>query len=346
MSASRFLPDEIPLLFFVQVVGPRQHVAEAENAVQRRAQFVRHRRQEVVLEVIQLVQPHVGLGQFVDLAVEHAVDLPQLFLHGHQVPQHAIERLAELLELVAGANVGAPFEIAPRNRIADLLQVQHWLDNDVTHDRIGGDHGEKRRTDGGRQQNGVVPRHRLFGRGHGERDFRHADQVADLGLIVAMAFDAAFTGAHRAVVTVPRLPLFVGDDPAGLALPLGQPIERIEVGLIARAALRIVGGGPQQVPFILVEFGRLQLPRHRVDFVLKVLRFEVLPVVLKDNRRHQQPAGDDVLFVHQLGGLPTVEVEAPGDQQQQPTAEQETALPFETRLTQQTFDGTVRHAGL
>ena len=48
---------------------------------ERRAQLVAHRGQEVALQPVHFVEPHVGLGQLVDLVVEVGVHLPQLLLH-------------------------------------------------------------------------------------------------------------------------------------------------------------------------------------------------------------------------------------------------------------------------
>jgi len=67
---------------------------------------VAHRGQEIALQRVHFVEPHVGLGQLVHFAVQAGVDLAQLFLGGDQVPQHAVESRGQLLELVAGADVG------------------------------------------------------------------------------------------------------------------------------------------------------------------------------------------------------------------------------------------------
>ena len=81
---------------------------------ERGPQLVAHRRQEVALEPVHLEQGHVGLRQLVDLAVEVVVDLAELLLHGDEVMEHPVERVRELLELVAGLDLAADREPARR----------------------------------------------------------------------------------------------------------------------------------------------------------------------------------------------------------------------------------------
>ena len=71
---------DVALLLVVERVDAAQHVAEAQNAVERRAQLVAHRGQEVALEPVHLVELHVGLGQLVEPVVQLVVDVPQLAL--------------------------------------------------------------------------------------------------------------------------------------------------------------------------------------------------------------------------------------------------------------------------
>ena len=96
----------VALLLVVQRLDRAQHVAEADDAVQRRAQLVAHRGQEVALEAVHLVELHIHLGQFVHLDVEVGVDLAQFILDRDQVQEHAVEGHAQGFELVAGAEVG------------------------------------------------------------------------------------------------------------------------------------------------------------------------------------------------------------------------------------------------
>jgi len=62
-----------------------------------------------------------------------------------------------------------------------------------------------------------------------------------------------------------------------------------------------------------------------------------------DDRLHYHPAGQQILIEHQPGRHPVIQVKTARDQQQQPTAEQKPAFPFETGLSQQAFEGPVRH---
>src|SRR5205823_7465224 len=61
------------LLLIIQRLTGEEHLAEAEDAVERRPQFVAHRRQEVALETVRLVQGQVGLR-----SEEHTSELQSL----------------------------------------------------------------------------------------------------------------------------------------------------------------------------------------------------------------------------------------------------------------------------
>ena len=104
----------VPPLPLVELVAAGEDLGEADDRVQRRAQLVAHRGQEVALEPVHLEEGHVGLGQLVDLAVEVVVHLAQLLLHGDQVVEHPVEGVRELLELVAGLDLAADVELARR----------------------------------------------------------------------------------------------------------------------------------------------------------------------------------------------------------------------------------------
>ena len=130
------------LLLVGQRVAGQQHVAEAEDAVERRAQLVAHRGQEVALEPVRFVQGQVGLGQFVDLAIEVGVHLAPLVLHADEVAQHAVEGMAQVLELVAGLDFAADIELAGGDGVGDFLQMLDRLDDDVADDDPAADHDE------------------------------------------------------------------------------------------------------------------------------------------------------------------------------------------------------------
>ncbi len=143
-------------LLLVQGSDRGQHLAEAENAVQRSAQLVAHRGQEVALHGVHLVQPHVGLGQFVDLAVQGRVDLAEFLLGGDQVAQHAVEGDGQLLEFVAGVDVRPQGDVAAADRVADVAEVPQRLDDHVADDDVGSDHRQEDGDDGGGDENGRV----------------------------------------------------------------------------------------------------------------------------------------------------------------------------------------------
>ena len=71
-----------------------------------------HRGQEVALEPVHLEQGEVRLRQLVDLAVEVVVDGSEFLLHGHEVVEHPVEGVRQLLELVAGLDLGADGQLA------------------------------------------------------------------------------------------------------------------------------------------------------------------------------------------------------------------------------------------
>ncbi len=130
---------------------------EAQDAVERRAQLVAHGGEEVALEAVRLVQGHVRLGQLVHLAVEVGVDLAPLVLHADEVAQHAVEGMAEVLELVAGLDFAADVELAGGDGVGDFLEVLDRLDDDVAHDDPAADHDEDGRGEGGGHEHGAVP---------------------------------------------------------------------------------------------------------------------------------------------------------------------------------------------
>ena len=72
--------------------------------MQGRAQFVTHGRQEVALEAIRFVERHVGVSQFVDLAIQVGIQALIAFLHAHQVAEHPVEGVAQIFKFVARLN--------------------------------------------------------------------------------------------------------------------------------------------------------------------------------------------------------------------------------------------------
>ena len=133
----------VAFLLVVQGVDAGQDLAEAQDAVQRRAELVAHGGQEVALDRVHLVQPHVHLGQFIDLAVEVHVGLPQLLLNGDERPQHAVEGRREFLEFIAGMDLGPQINVAAGHGVAHVAQMPQGFDDHVADDGIRGEHGKK-----------------------------------------------------------------------------------------------------------------------------------------------------------------------------------------------------------
>ena len=92
--------------------GVLEQFGEAEDGVEGGAELVADVGEELVLEAVGLVEGDVAFGQLADLGVEDLVGLPQLLGVVGQVDEHGVEGLGELLELVAGDDVGADVEVA------------------------------------------------------------------------------------------------------------------------------------------------------------------------------------------------------------------------------------------
>ncbi len=191
-----------------------QHLAEAEDRVQRRAQLVAHGGQEIALESVGFVQRQVGLGQLVDLAVEVGVDLAQAVLHVDEVAQHAVEGVAEVLELVAGLDLAADVQFAGGDGVADLLEVLDRLDDHVAHDEVTAGHDEQGRHQGGGDQHRAVDVDAVHDGVDGllrHLDLDQGDEVLGLhlgqvrvgaALQLAVAFEAGVAGPDGAVIQI------------------------------------------------------------------------------------------------------------------------------------------------
>ena len=189
-----------------------QHLAEAEDRVERRAQLVAHGGQEVALEAVGLEQGQVGLGQLVDLAVEVGVDLAQAVLHVHEVAQHAVEGVAEVLELVAGLDLAADVQFAGGDGVADFLEVLDRLDDHVSHNEVTAGHDEQGRHQGGGDEHRPVDMDAVHDGVDGllrHLDLDQGDEVLGLHLgqvrvgpvlQFAVAVETGFAGADGAVV--------------------------------------------------------------------------------------------------------------------------------------------------
>ena len=82
------------------------------------------------------------MSQLVDLAVEVDVDVLEFVLDGDEVPQHAVEGVAEFFEFVTGPDFGSEFEVALCDGVADFLEVHHRLGDHVADNEVEGEDGE------------------------------------------------------------------------------------------------------------------------------------------------------------------------------------------------------------
>ena len=73
-----------------------------------------------------------------------------------QVAQHAVEGHGQLLELVAGVDVGPQRDVAAADGVAHVAEVPQRLDDHVADDGVGGDHRQEDGDDGGGQEDGPV----------------------------------------------------------------------------------------------------------------------------------------------------------------------------------------------
>ena len=337
-----------------------------------------HRRQEFILDVVQLVQPQVDASQFIDLAVEVAVHAAQLFLHGHQMPQHSIEGVTELLEFVAGADIGAHVELAVCDRVADFLQVQHRLRHDVSNHQIDGDDRQHDLHQLGRDHEGI---HEVQRRLHtferqGDLDrteefscltFNHLSIGVGASLMV-MARKARLGRFERHEVLILRL--FAVDFLIDVVHSArSQFVQRIPIasgGLELEVHVLITGMRMQQSALECLQLFRLNF-EVRVDpvgrlagavqkpflFVLQTRAQDraakLRSVLHRLNVSFQQEAGRQRFSrrlrrpVEQPRCLSAVQEKRRDREQRQPRPEQHHHLQLEVGFTQQTFQRAIRH---
>src|SRR5687768_12875350 len=106
-------------------------------------------RQELALETIGLVERDVGLSELAELEIEAAIDRAELIGTVLEIRQHRVERLGELLELVAGADVRADVEIAFADALRGLLQHAHGLKDQARGDEVEDDDRQSAREHAG-----------------------------------------------------------------------------------------------------------------------------------------------------------------------------------------------------
>jgi thiamine pyrophosphate-dependent acetolactate synthase large subunit-like protein len=74
--------EAAPIRDEVERVNRREDVGKPDDAIERSAELVAHRGQEVALQAVEFVELEVRLSELIDLAVEVDVDVPKLILRG------------------------------------------------------------------------------------------------------------------------------------------------------------------------------------------------------------------------------------------------------------------------
>ena len=362
----------ITLLLVVQGIDRAQNLAKAKNAVQRRTQLVAHRGQEIALKHVQLVEPHVGLGQFVHFAVQAGIHLPKFFLGRGHVTQHAVEGHRKPLEFVARVNVGPQRSVAAANGVAHIAQMAQRLNDHITHNNVRGHHRGKHGDNGRRKQDRPIPIERPL-RGavrNGHLDDGHQvvfGQRRAGGHIAAQrkarSAKIESTGSHivaqqtrllridrlevLVLVVVANQPIaeplrIVGSRPLGLRLVVA--VQHSPLEFVARSTRTIRAVGFQKPPLILLLAQSLgQVLNQRQELLV---RLQALPVLDIHHLIDQQATGIPVLPVDHFLGLAAVPPETGGNQQQQTRPEQETAFPLQAGLAEYAFDRTIRHGAI
>ena len=351
----------IPLLLLFQSGDAAEHIREADDAIERRSQFVAHGCQEVALEPIHLVEVHIGLGQLVDLGIEITVDLEQLVLRVNEPSQHAIEGCAEILKLIAGVNLGAGSHVAFANLVTDFPQMLQRLDDHIADNRVGREHRQEDGDDSRRQQNCPIPVDGVLRCGVRDHHSHHghelvlrqpragrADRVG--GAAVFVADQAARAGADRLVVVIlgvvggAKLTILCGigrqhrrartrlRQHATVGVGVSEVVEdrRVERGV----ALQFIAGcvGPKDLPSVGLA---LQLLAERLDERgVFLVCFEGLPVVVQHHRVDEMAAGRSRAGEDEIFSAAAVPPKAPCDQQQQAEPEEEAALPLQAGFAQ------------
>lgn len=294
--------------------------------------------------------------QLVHLVVEAGVDLPEFLLDVHQVPQHAVVGMAQLFELVAGADVGPLIEIAVRNRIADVLEVQDRFDDHVPHDGVGGDHREEGGNDGHRDEDGVVLRDVPLRLGERKRDLGGAEDVGsgpgpdgkrlDAPVIGIVTLHAGLGGDDGAEVLVVATFAVLVDD---VLLITEQPVEGVGLREVAvpLAGVGLLRIGGDELPVVLAKLAWLEClvelanDRNRFGILPGEFPVEILQVLGDEQFGSLAMLPPDDVQV-QL----RIEVEAAGDQQHQSAPEEEAAFALEAGFPQQALDRSIGHSGV
>jgi len=128
--------------------GIAQDLGEADDRVQRRAEFVAHGCDELGLDLVGLEQGDVGFGEFVEFGVAGFGGGPQVRLGLREFVEHVVESLAEHLEFVAGVDLAADLEVPFADAVGHVLQVldrphHHVAEEGMEDDRRDDDDQER-----------------------------------------------------------------------------------------------------------------------------------------------------------------------------------------------------------
>ena len=137
----------------VRLVGREQHLAEPDDAVERRPQLVAHGRQEVALEPVRSrTGPCSARASSSTLRSRSALSLccgPASLI---RLRSMRLKAWRQVLELVAGLDLAADVQLAGGDGVGDFLEVLDRLDDDVADDEVAAGHDEEGGADGERDE--------------------------------------------------------------------------------------------------------------------------------------------------------------------------------------------------
>ncbi len=203
---------------------------EADDRVERRAQFVADIGEEVALEFRGLVQRAVAPREFADAQVEGAIGRAQSLGGLGETLEHGVEGLAQFLVLVARRDGGARGEVARADPVGDIAQGAHRLEDDARGDEIEHQRREAHRERARDEQVHTVDEQLARGLGRAAFEEEHARERA--GLVVAVghrvAVDALGSVPERLGVLVDRCLAFLTEAFERDAQEIGLRRDRVE----------------------------------------------------------------------------------------------------------------------
>jgi hypothetical protein len=156
--------------------------------------------QKLALEFRGLVQRQIPLVQLVHLVIERRVERSQPFLLELNFTEHLVERIGQILKLVARVNLRADAEVALTDLLGGRTQFAHRLEDDAAGDEVEHQQSQRQRAEPGRGAGGGVGPY--LARGLRAGAFEH-DQPGD-GRIVVNRLAGVGGGAQRARLAVAR----------------------------------------------------------------------------------------------------------------------------------------------